>query len=53
MLRRYAQHYTHAIDWSNLATVRTMLEESHAFDDGEDAKLKVDWAKWVDAKSGG
>ncbi len=45
----YAQRYTHAIDWSHLASARKMLQESNAFAQGEDAKLKVDWQKWVKA----
>jgi fido (protein-threonine AMPylation protein) len=41
----YAQRYTHAIDWRTLNGARVMLEESQAFSQGEDAKLKVDWQK--------
>ena len=43
----YAQRYTHAIDWSTLATANKMLQESHAFDEGEDAKLKINWEDWA------
>jgi hypothetical protein len=43
----HAQRYTHAIDWSNLATADKMLQDSNAFEQGEDAKLKVDWEKWA------
>jgi len=42
----YAQRYTHAINWSSLASARQMLEQSNAFAEGEDAKLKVDWRAW-------
>jgi Fic family protein len=40
-----AQRYTHAIDWRTLARARAMLEESNAFAEGEDAKLRLDWQK--------
>jgi Fic family protein len=49
----YAQRYTHAIDWSTLGSARSMLQESNAFETGEDAKLKVDWQKWDNAKAAG
>jgi Fic family protein len=42
----HAQRYTHAIDWSTLTRANKMLQESNAFDQGEDAKLKVDWNSW-------
>ncbi len=34
-----AQRYTHSIDWSTLDRARTMLDETNAFAEGEDAKL--------------
>ena len=37
----YAQQYTHAIDWSNLARARQMLEQTGAFAEGEDARLRL------------
>jgi Fic family protein len=40
MLNR-AQEYTHAINWNQLDTARTMLEESGAFEEGNDAKLRI------------
>jgi fido (protein-threonine AMPylation protein) len=42
----YAQRYTHVIDWQTMDKARVTLEESNAFAQGEDAKLKVDWGKW-------
>lgn len=36
----YAQRYTHSIDWSTLERARLMLDETNAFAEGEDAKLK-------------
>jgi len=36
-----AQVYTASIDWSDLARARAMLEETNAFAEGEDAKLKL------------
>ena len=36
----YAQRYTHSIDWSTLERARLMLDETDAFAEGEDAKLK-------------
>lgn len=42
----YAQRYTHAIDWSSFSDARQMLQQSNAFGEGEDAKLKVDWQAW-------
>lgn len=42
----YAQRYTRAIDWGTLEGARAMLEQTQAFSQGEDAKLKVDWEKW-------
>jgi len=42
----YAQRYTHAIDWRTLKGAHAMLEQTQAFSEGEDAKLKVDWQKW-------
>jgi hypothetical protein len=38
----HAQRYTHAIDWSNMASANKMLQETNAFAQGEDAKLKFD-----------
>jgi Fic family protein len=35
-----AQDYTHSIDWSTLERARTMLDETNAFAEGDDAKLK-------------
>ncbi len=40
-----AQRYTQFIDWSTLQTARQMLDDTHAFAEGEDAKLKLDWLK--------
>jgi len=37
----YAQRYTHSIDWSTLERARLMLDETNAFAEGEDAKLKL------------
>ena len=37
----YAQQYTHAIDWSDLARARQMLEQTGAFAEGEDARLRL------------
>ena len=45
----HAQRYTHAIDWNTLTNADKMLHESNAFEQGEDAKLKVDWDKWTKA----
>lgn len=36
-----AQRYTHSIDWSTLESARAALEETNAFSDDENAKLKV------------
>lgn len=36
-----AQQYTHTINWNNLVTARKMLEESGAFEEGQDAKLRM------------
>ena len=36
-----AQRYTHAIDWSSMDTAHAKLKETHAFAEGELAKLKV------------
>ena len=41
-----AQRYTHGIDWRTLASARAMLEETNAFAEGENAKLRVDWRTW-------
>lgn len=35
-----AQHYTGTIDWTTFEGARTILEETNAFAEGEDAKLK-------------
>ena len=37
----YAQRYTHAIDWSELNTARRMLDQTGAFAEGENAKLRI------------
>lgn len=37
----HAQRYTHAINWSSLAAAQTMLAETGAFTEGENAKLKL------------
>ena len=37
----YAQQYTHAIDWSDLDGARRVLEQTGAFAEGEDAKLRL------------
>jgi len=36
-----AQRYTHAIDWSSMASAHAMLEDTNAFAEGELAKLKL------------
>jgi Fic family protein len=36
-----AQRYTHAIDWSSLASAQAMLEDTNAFAECELAKLKL------------
>ena len=36
-----AQSYTAAMDWSDFERARTMLEDTNAFAQGEDAKLKL------------
>lgn len=36
-----AQRYTHSIDWSTLDRARAMLDETNAFAEGENAKLKL------------
>jgi Fic/DOC family len=41
-----AQRYTHGIDWRTLASARAMLEETNAFAESENAKLRVDWRTW-------
>lgn len=41
-----AQRYTHGVDWGTLDRARAMLEETNAFAQGEDAKLRVDWSTW-------
>lgn len=38
-----AQRYTHAIDWQTLERARVLLEDSNAFAEGDDAKLRFDW----------
>jgi hypothetical protein len=40
-MMNYAQQYTHAINWNDLATARKTLEQSGAFDDGQEAKLRM------------
>jgi len=37
----YAQQYTHKIDWRDLDAARVMLEQTGAFAEGEDAKLRM------------
>lgn len=37
----YAQRYTQSIDWSDLDRARTMLEQTGAFAEGENAKLRM------------
>ncbi len=37
----YAQQYTYAIDWSDLQAARHMLEQTGAFSEGEDARLRL------------
>lgn len=37
----YAQQYTHAIDWRGLDGTRRVLEQTGAFAEGEDAKLRL------------
>jgi len=41
-----AQRYTHGIDWRTLEHARAMLEQTNAFAQGEEAKLRVDWRAW-------
>lgn len=36
-----AQQYTHAIKWDDLEIAQKMLEQSGAFEEGQDAKLKM------------
>lgn len=36
-----AQAYTASIDWTTMEAARRMLDETNAFADGEDAKLKL------------
>ena len=40
-MMNYAQQYTHAINWKDLDTARKMLEQSGAFDEGQEAKLRM------------
>ena len=40
MLSR-AQQYTHAISWDDLETARKVLEQTGAFEEGQDAKLRI------------
>lgn len=40
-MMNYAQQYTHVINWNDLDTARKMLEQSGAFDEGQDAKLRM------------
>ena len=35
-----AQNYTGKIDWTTFEAARAMLEDTNAFEEGEDAKLK-------------
>ena len=41
-----AQRYTCGIDWRTLESARAMMEETNAFAQGDDAKLRVDWRTW-------
>jgi hypothetical protein len=36
-----AQRFTHGIDWRTLATARAQLADHNAFEQGEDAKLRL------------
>jgi len=36
-----AQSYTGMIDWSDFERARTMLDETNAFAEGTDAKLRI------------
>jgi len=40
-MMNYAQQYTHLINWNELDTARKMLEQTGAFDEGQDAKLRM------------
>ena len=40
MLNR-AQQYTHAINWDDLETARKVLEQTGAFEEGPDVKLRI------------
>jgi hypothetical protein len=46
----YAQRYTHVIDWSSFTDAQQMLQQSNAFGEGDDAKLKVDWGLGQDLR---
>jgi hypothetical protein len=37
----FAQRYTHAIDWQDLSHARMVLEQTDAFAEGEDARLRI------------
>lgn len=47
----YAQRYTHAIDWRELAVARRMLTETGAFREGDEARLRL--PEGVAADAGG
>ena len=40
-MMNHAQQYTHLINWNELDTARKMLEQTGAFDEGQDAKLRM------------
>jgi hypothetical protein len=40
-MMNYAQQYTHLINWNELDTARKMLEQTGAFDEGQDATLRM------------
>lgn len=45
----YAQRYTYAIDWRELAVARRMLTETGAFREGDEARLRLPEGVAVDA----
>lgn len=45
-LLNHALRHTHGIDWRSLEHARTMCEETNAFSQSEEAKLRVDWHTW-------
>jgi len=40
-MMNHAQQYTHLINWNDLNIARKMLEQTGAFDEGQDAKLRM------------